>query len=463
MTLMRYFFFLIFFFSSIGYAQSTYSGLDHINRIILNAPGVTTQSINGGVNAVATGSVNVVTPSGLKIPVPTTATASVSKAAIASAASKLLRGVSLLGLGVTAYEIYKAYQESGYQTCPPPNFFCKPEVNDIPGTYQSYSFPSLRNSIVGFDQGCSLSFSQIKASFPSSQNYQQATGYTTVVTTYFSYPAVSCRLVGGPAAGGEYDVIYRQQTGSCPSGTTLQNGKCVSSVATTPYTDQELQQAFLDKLNADPSFAKRYYDAIRSDNLRNQILNSNDVLPSDTPLTVQASPVTTPETIVKTRTIPNADGTTSTEITKEKVTVTPTTTGTTVGDSATQYKTSTVTTVTTINNTTNQITNQTTTQDAPAKPDPSDPCRDNPNRAGCVDLGQPPSSEALPRIEVPITFSPINFASSAGCPAPITFEMYGMRSISYQPMCDLMTTLRPLFLACAAAACALIFMEGLKA
>ncbi len=79
------------------------------------------------------------------------------------------------------------------------------------------------------------------------------------------------------------------------------------------------------------------------------------------------------------------------------------------------------------------------------------------------DWSIPARTETVPQVQVPVSYTPTIFASPTGCPAPIQFSMFSTTYfISYQPACDLMTTLAPIFLACGAAAAALIFMESLK-
>jgi hypothetical protein len=73
------------------------------------------------------------------------------------------------------------------------------------------------------------------------------------------------------------------------------------------------------------------------------------------------------------------------------------------------------------------------------------------------------SGGAVPGMQVVASFTPTLFAAPTGCPAPVSFTMMGKPyAISYGPFCDLMATLAPIFLACGAAAAALIFAESLK-
>lgn len=80
-----------------------------------------------------------------------------------------------------------------------------------------------------------------------------------------------------------------------------------------------------------------------------------------------------------------------------------------------------------------------------------------------IDWAIPATGDSIPTQAVPVTYTPTIFTSATGCPSPISFVMMGKSyAISYQPACDLMTTLSSIFLACGAAAAALIFAEALK-
>lgn len=79
-------------------------------------------------------------------------------------------------------------------------------------------------------------------------------------------------------------------------------------------------------------------------------------------------------------------------------------------------------------------------------------------------LGVAPDAEAIPTQTVDISVTAVPFASNAVCPQPIAFNAFGNDyNVSYQPMCDLMGTMRPLFLAMGAFAAAYVFFQGLKA
>ncbi|RJG00961.1 hypothetical protein D3878_04635 [Noviherbaspirillum sedimenti] len=132
-------------------------------------------------------------------------------------------------------------------------------------------------------------------------------------------------------------------------------------------------------MDADFQENKRLVDAMKADQAasdaaglqRDPALNP---IKSDTPVTVTAPPVTTPEKTVKTETIQKPDGSTDTVQTKQKTTITPTTSGTTVGDSKTTFPSQTITTTNITNSVTNITTTNTTTEnnEAPEQDDPED-------------------------------------------------------------------------------------------
>jgi len=100
--------------------------------------------------------------------------------------------------------------------------------------------------------------------------------------------------------------------------------------------------------------------------------------------------------------------------------------------------------------------------------DLQDFCKSNPTSPMCkpsdeYELGVAPAAETLPSDQPVFSVSTVSFASVAGCPAPVSFEITGLPmisksySISWQPFCDVAAMLRPIFLAIAAITAAFIF------
>lgn len=458
------------------YAQAqalpTYSGFDHLSRIITAAPSVTTVGTSYGVAANASGVVNVTT-NGLKIAVPTTATATISKTALAGLGLKAMRVGSMAGWVFTGYEVYTWAKNSGMKVCSADQgFFCKPATDTTDGfVWQVSGFPaSNASTALG---ACILAYPQ----------------YATTMTAGYLYSNTRWVCSTWPKPPGQLYEVDRLTL--CQAGFTLKSGVCVRDVALPDVglTDADIEQTLQQKMDADFNQSKSLYDALRAD-MKNKglAISQSEVVPASTPVTVTAQPVTTPQTTTRTVTITNPDGTTSTVTTKQQVTVTPSVTGSTVSDTVINYSPQTTSTTTNTNNSTNQTTTTSSVANSPAAQPaanelqfPTDynreatqqkmldelkkqDCELNPNRAGCAEFDTPPVSEDIPTKEIPATYSLISFASPAGCPAPIPYALgFGMTGeLSFQPMCDFASYLRPIFLACAACSCAFIFLGAVK-
>lgn len=81
-------------------------------------------------------------------------------------------------------------------------------------------------------------------------------------------------------------------------------------------------------------------------------------------------------------------------------------------------------------------------------------------------LGSVPAAEDIPSEILTLSSSPVSFATAAGCPAPITFNinlphLNQTYNIGFEPFCDLASILRPIFLALGAITAAFIFAAGL--
>lgn len=109
----------------------------------------------------------------------------------------------------------------------------------------------------------------------------------------------------------------------------------------------------------------------------------------------------------------------------------------------------------------------TTTTQSPANITPSpepqpDPCDVHPDRIGCSAFGTP-IPETVSKTTQAVTVTSIAFASSASCPAPLSFSLNGAQyAVSYQPMCDRLGVLRALFLLMAGVLAAYIFADSFR-
>lgn len=337
-----------------------YTGMDHLARIVAGTPGMAGYTVGGIQDAVTlrtTGNVLVGAPNGLRIPVPVTAQATISKAALAGMAAKLVSGASIIGAAYTGYEVYNWIKNSGIKTCAPPDMFCKESgqtkpngFNPDPATRSGDASPYfVQSGTQWYKWSAQKSTPHCGGSYPAgftvSYAYFQTAQYTghgidPASCGYFVYgnQAVS----GGPTAGGA-------------------------------YTQAELTTALgnLGGTNWDPTRSKTMYDAITNDNAKQKLLAPEEVKPKATPLTWEVSaPVSSTPTVTKTETVTNPDGSTSTRKTTETTTVTPVAPSPSTIGAPTQpdFKVGTTSVVTTTNNTTNVTTTESnsTTNYAPA-------------------------------------------------------------------------------------------------
>ncbi len=84
---------------------------------------------------------------------------------------------------------------------------------------------------------------------------------------------------------------------------------------------------------------------------------------------------------------------------------------------------------------------------------PKSQCEKTPNALGCLDVGDNlPKPPDIPEYEVPFEVTPFALTTNAQCPVPVSFTLseflggntYG---ITYQPICDFATMLKPLIIA----------------
>jgi len=158
-----------------------------------------------------------------------------------------------------------------------------------------------------------------------------------------------------------------------------------------------------------------------------------------------------------------------------KVSTSTSSTGTTTTSTTTHNHQYDGANVTTSNVTVNQTTNiagdttTTTTTETPAKEDEPQPdqCEKNPDSIACLELGTP-TDQQLKTQSIGVSLTPVQFASSATCPADMSasFVVLGQSfnpKISYGPLCSAATDyIRPVLLLLALAGSAFIFVGGLK-
>lgn len=270
-------------------------------------------------------------------------------------------------------------------------------------------------------------------------------------------------VVAGPDAlptGGYYTHRY-----------TIQTYKTTGQIWVSGYVD--VVQTLIDKW--EPVTTQQVADAIaaksgwpQSDIAKSAMASSltQALKYADTPIAAETPTVSGPSSVtgtpeISTTTSINPDGTTSTTT----VTKTPTHNITYEGNTA-NYQTTYVTTTNVTNNSTNQTTTTTTTtQEAPAAekadPTPSE-CEKNPDIIGCSKYGTA-ESDTLNKETRVFEITPTVFASSASCPQPLNFTVFGNSyGVSYQPLCDVAVYLKVLFLAIAGVMAAYILADSFR-
>lgn len=132
----------------------------------------------------------------------------------------------------------------------------------------------------------------------------------------------------------------------------------------SPVTASEYQADLVKAVAKNPSFHNILVEKMMTDYKASpsNYPAAGNPIDMDTPVSVSASPVTTPERVVKQETVSKPDGSTDTTTTKSKEVVTPSVTGSTISNTNITYNTSTQTTTTTTNNVTNATTTTNTTE-----------------------------------------------------------------------------------------------------
>lgn len=100
---------------------------------------------------------------------------------------------------------------------------------------------------------------------------------------------------------------------------------------------------------------------------------------------------------------------------------------------------------------------------APVDPDKLDPCKRNPDILACQKYGEIKEPPKLQEQTIPMDIRPYGSASAGSCPAPRQVSFFGRPfAISYQPICDFATMIRPLIIGLAYLSAALIFIGAAR-
>lgn len=99
------------------------------------------------------------------------------------------------------------------------------------------------------------------------------------------------------------------------------------------------------------------------------------------------------------------------------------------------------------------------TPEAPPAENPPSLCEEFPEVLACIDVGEAPAAESMPTDSVEVdAITPVSVSGVETCPAPIPINLgsHGSYSLSWQPACDVATGVRPVLIALAWLAGAMI-------
>ena len=97
------------------------------------------------------------------------------------------------------------------------------------------------------------------------------------------------------------------------------------------------------------------------------------------------------------------------------------------------------------------------------EPEKIDVCKANPDILACQKYGEIKEPPKLEEQRIPMSFQPYGSSRGGSCPAPRQASFFGRSlTISYQPICDFATMIRPLIIALAYFSAALIFVGAAR-
>lgn len=365
-----YSFCLAFFFAvSASATQLQFDPNGNIKGSVSDKTAQTIADLQGALDRQA-GNANVPTPNGtVRVPVSTSAT--LSKARIAGAALGCTTVVGAAVCAATAAQVAQELKDAGvgYGPCPAGSeqayaFICKPAQRTETAAPKLFTKPG------GTTTGDWVEASNAVCAAAMTGGFSGFGAGGPLTYTF------SCAIFGGQWQSG-YSVTGQYY---CVEPAVLNGNICVTNGGEmVPVPTEEIQQTLQQRLDADYHANRRLAEALKADQAAAQAAGiprdpSLSPYKPDTPVTVTAPPVTTPEKTVKTETRQNPDGSTDTVETRQRTTVTPTTSGSTIGDSKTTFPSQTLTTTIVTNNVTNNVTTNTTVEnhDAPEEDQPED-------------------------------------------------------------------------------------------
>lgn len=316
-----------------AYAQttttSTNAATTAINKIL---SGMGTWA-NGSVGATANSAIQ--TAAGKQAQVAVTVGAGMTASRMGAIAGKVLKSGGYVG--VATMVIPWLMDQAGIYVCAAPAFFCKTvtSTDDVLSPWLC----GQTNTTISLE-ACSKAFVDA---------WNKLNGVTDWAHSEYQYSsnklAVTIYIKRWNSSGvWVYKATNASRT-SVPTGTSREE----------PATEQDMGTAVEKQVAADTS-SKKGNDLYKA----MAVATVPDLMPASIPVTITAPPITLPAQ-VKTETITNPDGTTSTRTTTTTTTITPVQKGTTIGTATLDYPETTTTTTTTKNDTTGTTSSNTST------------------------------------------------------------------------------------------------------
>lgn len=258
-------------------------------------------------------SINVPVNVATKVPGAAAAAAAARAATVARAA------MGPLGAAWLTWQIYNEVKDSGVTVCPPPDFFCKPNVidydRDQPGWFLSSG--GTRNWTIN---------EYIASRLSATESFRDKYEFHSLDTTPWpdGRPAVEVILINTntKVLSRQTKLIYNQ--GSVNK--TERQGD--------PLSDAEVEKAMIDRIKADSTGAraKKAYDAaMAADALMREAgkegVPQSVMQPTGSQSTLTTPPVTTPDAVIGTKQIIDAQGNPQTVTNTATTTVTPVVSG----------------------------------------------------------------------------------------------------------------------------------------
>lgn len=110
-----------------------------------------------------------------------------------------------------------------------------------------------------------------------------------------------------------------------------------------------------------------------------------------------------------------------------------------------------------------QQTTTTTGTPPTGTPPPQTDCEKFPTHIGCAEFGAIPPPDPITTTDVPITLAPSSLGDGGSCPAPKSLSALGHTfTLSYQPVCDFATDIKPMIIALAWLSAGLICLGAIR-